>query len=765
MLSRQRVTGCLIASLSAALAPTAMAQHKSCGTGGSCAEAHIGPGCDDASCCTTVCNFDSFCCDVEWDAACVDLATANCDFACGAATEIFRGHNAINTAASTANLDLSGLCDPGPYGDDIIHNVVWYDFTATESGLHLFSTCNIANFDTRIAVLGSCDPGSVIACLDDSPGCPTSTTELAVTLVAGETYKVAIGGYSADDLGSGTLAISSGVAELAAVRQFRVEDGGDGAWYGLYTVPFGLTFEGLNALATDAGETLVSIHSQEGNDCMQALRLASTSGAGIAMGLVQDTSQGKPDLGWAWTDGSDLDYTNWSGGEPNNGTGGTEHYGEIWRDGTWNDRNNTAGWVGYMVRLTGTDYGPVANDTCDGAIALSTKAGTPYSTTNAYGSTDLSDCHGSELIAHNDVFFTFTATQDSFHVFKICGSSFDSVMGILDACDGTVLACNDDACGDDSAIVLHMSAGDSIVMVVGGYSAGEAGNGEVVILIETATAPTTTDSLSVNFIGGAIPDGSDGGVCFDTAIFPAGAAGYSTLYWQNLRGPNATEAQNYADAGNGDSPAALPDGTGADTAAFVGYEVNNSWRVISYPSNDTERMRRGYLDSNAVGTIYASVNDVPYDIYDVVVYLSCDGNDRLGSVTVNDAAPVYFLTEAANDPGDTFEPLNQATAATPGEAARGSYVVFEGLTSPTCEIAVTGESGNVGVAGFQIVKSGPSCFADLNHDGVIDAADLGLMIGAWNQPASAFPAADLNGDGIIRAADLGLLIGSWGVCP
>jgi hypothetical protein len=758
MLKRFAMAG----AVAALIAPAAMAQYKSCGTGGSCVEAHIEPGCDDASCCTTVCNFDSFCCDVEWDAACVDIATANCDFACSGSTEIFMGDNAIDTTASTADLDLSGLCDPGPYGDDILHNVVWYDFTATENGLHLFSTCNIANFDTRIAVLGSCDPGSVIACLDDSPGCATFTTELAVSLVAGETYKVAIGGYAAGDLGTGTLAVSAAAPELAAVRQFRVEDGGDGAWYGLYTVPGGLTFEDFEGFATDAGESLVSIHSQEENDCMQALRQASGAGAGIAMGLKQDTSVGEPDLGWGWTDGTDLDYTNWFEGEPNNG-GGTENYGEIWRDGTWNDRSNTSGWVGYMVRLAGSDYGPVANDTCDGAIALSTKAGTPYSTTNAYGSTDLSDCYGSELIAHNDVFFTFTAKQDSLHVFKLCGSSFDSVMGVLDACDGSVLACNDDACGDDSTIALDMSAGDSVVIVVGGFSAGNAGNGEVVV--EIPPAPSTTDSLSVNFIGGAIADGSDGGVCFDSAVFPAGADGYSTLYWQNLRGPNATEAQNYADAGNGDSPAALADGTGADTAAFVGYGVNNTWRVISFPSNDTERMRRGYLDSNAVGTIFVTVNDVPYDTYDVVVYLSCDGNDRPGSVTVNDAAPVYFLTEAANGPGTTFEPLNQATATTIEDAVRGSYVVVEGLTSPSCEIAVMGEGGgNVGVAGFQIVKGeGGGCFGDLNGDGQVNGADFGVLLASWG-PCPGCD-ADLNGDGTVSGADVGLLLSVWGICP
>ncbi len=55
-----------------------------------------------------------------------------------------------------------------------------------------------------------------------------------------------------------------------------------------------------------------------------------------------------------------------------------------------------------------------------------------------------------------------------------------------------------------------------------------------------------------------------------------------------------------------------------------------------------------------------------------------------------------------------------------------------------------------------------ACVGDVNGDGLVDAADLGLLIGAWG---TADPAADINGDGSVDAADLGLLIGAWGLCP
>jgi len=57
---------------------------------------------------------------------------------------------------------------------------------------------------------------------------------------------------------------------------------------------------------------------------------------------------------------------------------------------------------------------------------------------------------------------------------------------------------------------------------------------------------------------------------------------------------------------------------------------------------------------------------------------------------------------------------------------------------------------------------GLNCPADLNADGVVDGADLGLLLGAWG-PAGG--QVDLNGDGVVDGADLGLLLGAWGACP
>jgi hypothetical protein len=65
---------------------------------------------------------------------------------------------------------------------------------------------------------------------------------------------------------------------------------------------------------------------------------------------------------------------------------------------------------------------------------------------------------------------------------------------------------------------------------------------------------------------------------------------------------------------------------------------------------------------------------------------------------------------------------------------------------------------------YFIVEWGTApCPADLDLNGAVDGADLGLMLGLWGNPDPVLP-ADLNGDGIVDGADLGLLLGAWGMC-
>jgi hypothetical protein len=56
-----------------------------------------------------------------------------------------------------------------------------------------------------------------------------------------------------------------------------------------------------------------------------------------------------------------------------------------------------------------------------------------------------------------------------------------------------------------------------------------------------------------------------------------------------------------------------------------------------------------------------------------------------------------------------------------------------------------------------VAPAAPTVPFDLTGDGTVDAADLGVLLGAWG---TAGP-GDLDRNGIVDAADLGLLLGAW----
>ena len=72
-----------------------------------------------------------------------------------------------------------------------------------------------------------------------------------------------------------------------------------------------------------------------------------------------------------------------------------------------------------------------------------------------------------------DVLYQWTAPADGVYVFDTIGSSLDTILTLLSACDGTEIACNDDLNGDvfQSAITLSMMEGESVLISVDGWNA------------------------------------------------------------------------------------------------------------------------------------------------------------------------------------------------------------------------------------------------------------------------------------------------------
>ena len=68
---------------------------------------------------------------------------------------------------------------------------------------------------------------------------------------------------------------------------------------------------------------------------------------------------------------------------------------------------------------------------------------------------------------------------------------------------------------------------------------------------------------------------------------------------------------------------------------------------------------------------------------------------------------------------------------------------------------------------FFLVKlyPGQGCPADFDGSGVVDGADLSILLSGWGQvPLGSTSPQDLNDDGFINAVDLSIVLGAWGPC-
>ena len=126
---------------------------------------------------------------------------------CSNASAIAFGATAFSTlGASDDGPALPGECDEGfgnGFGSDI-----WYTLAPDQSGGIIVSTCDAADFDTRLALYTQCD-GELVACNDDGPGCSGFTSQMNFTGVEGETYLIRLGGFDGER-GTGTITVEYG---------------------------------------------------------------------------------------------------------------------------------------------------------------------------------------------------------------------------------------------------------------------------------------------------------------------------------------------------------------------------------------------------------------------------------------------------------------------------------------------------------------------------------------------------------------------------
>jgi hypothetical protein len=163
-------------------------------------------------------------------------------------------------------------------------------------------------------------------------------------------------------------------------------------------------------------------------------------------------------------------------------------------------------------------------------------------------------------------------------------------------------------------------------------------------------------------------------------------------------------------------------------------------------STDELRVTMVFNDAPAtVGAALAPVNDLDLEVVSPMGAIY-KGNVFLGGVS---------------DTGGSFDAINNVEQVHVAAPELGVWTVR--LHAPAV---------NMGTQGYALAITGAVldadllvvCPADLNGDGAVDTADLGLLISSFGVTGPS--PADINGDGVVDTADLGVFVQAFGdTCP
>lgn len=223
-----------------ALTVTFTAVAAGCATAtGECDEAHGGLGCVDPACCTAVCTVNPLCCDIAWDAGCVEVGVELCGFyvyQCipGGPANNCATNATVVTASGTRQFNSAGATTDGPAhsgdtcqsGNDFFFNDLWWRIPVAANGALVISTCGTTPYDNKLAVYdmgttpSSYDfntlPDTLVGCNDDGAGGACFLTDgttpyasaMTVNVEAGRTYLVRMGSFTEGQTGSGSIAFT-----------------------------------------------------------------------------------------------------------------------------------------------------------------------------------------------------------------------------------------------------------------------------------------------------------------------------------------------------------------------------------------------------------------------------------------------------------------------------------------------------------------------------------------------------------------------------
>jgi len=522
--------------------------------------------------------------------------------------------------------------------------------------------------------------------------------------------------------------------------QWRVEDGGNGHWYAQILSQSAISWHSAQQDATTRGGDLACPSSQASwNWLWKHVIQSSATGWNGWIGLYQDhnaADYSEPWGGWKWRNADPVTFIAWYGTSPDNGHGNCapEDYCNVM--GTysevpyWNDLSESGCYCldgnacarGYTIEWSTdcnsdsiVDYGQILNGT--------------LADTNTNGIPDI--CEARLIIRVPADQPTIQAAIDAAPLNTQCivAVSAGTYAGPIDFKGKSVIVRGAGA----SQTVISGSAGStlSVVRFTGGEPAFAAL--ENVSIRGGVTGSPFPGSPQFQVGGGLFAYNSAASVrdCVfenNTAAFGGGA------YVWNCTGSIQRCAFRNNSAGADGAGIQLYRGSPTVVDTIVENNTANSrgggLHIVDGTPNLVRTIVRNNISSNNVG----GVSWVPAG--NAAAFLSIDGCN----VTGNTAAVVQGGIGILEDGATTKVSLHGTT-------------VCENLPRPNVAGRFIDLGGNVVC----------DCAGDLNLDGVVNGADLGLMLSGWG-PCGSSCLYDLNVDGVVNGADLGLLLAAWGTC-
>ncbi len=383
----------------------------------------------------------------------------------------------MDTAGATSGSDPKANCQTN-FGSG-----VWYAFTPSSNGTVIISSCG-SDFNTVLQVYtGSCGSLTPVndGCNDDSLACGGEGTSASVSFVgtSGTTYRILAGGYAG---AFGNLHI------VATVIPSLTNDTCAGA----LAMTAGTTYTLNTAAATSTDDPAPDCEADLQKGVWFTFTPASSGTITIS------------------TCGSDFDtvlavYTRTCGSLTAFAGSCNDDNGPACSTGQASVRFNGLAGTTYRILAGGFGGGfgnlnivatfTPTNDTCAGAIAMT--SGTTYQLNTAGATSGTDPILACQNSAGNGVWFTFVPSISGTVTVSTCGSDFDTALQIYTGSCGSLTSvsggCNDQggpSCPGSSASVAFLGTTGTVYRILASGSGGASGN---LNIVATECQPPASD--------------------------------------------------------------------------------------------------------------------------------------------------------------------------------------------------------------------------------------------------------------------------------